>query len=263
MSEKKVAILEAPNLRELESVRHGFFTRTGGVSTGIYDSLNVGFGSDDSAENVRENRRRAMAALDRPPEALHTVHQEHGAQVVRVSQTYWNPMDAPRADAMVTDRPGKVLGVMAADCVPVLFADASAGVVGAAHSGWRGTIVGVLAATVEAMEKLGADRKGIHAAVGPAIAQESYEVGPEFPVPFLERDAEYRRFFVPSPREGHHMFDLTGCVMDQLAGLGLASVAHLDLDTCADPERFFSYRRATHRGEPDYGRGLSAITLGD
>ncbi len=159
MSEKKVAILEAPNLRELESVRHGFFTRTGGVSTGIYDSLNVGFGSDDSAENVRENRRRAMAALDRPPEALHTVHQEHGAQVVRVSQTYWNPMDAPRADAMVTDRPGKVLGVMAADCVPVLFADASAGVVGAAHSGWRGTIVGVLAATVEAMEKLGADRR--------------------------------------------------------------------------------------------------------
>lgn len=263
MTDVPVPTLEAENLRELNFVRHAFFTRAGGVSDGIYGSLNVGFGSADRAENVAENRRRAAAALDRPPEALHTVHQVHGNDVVRVEGDAWDPTAAPKADALVTDRPGAALGIMTADCVPVLFADASAGVIGAAHSGWRGTVVGVLPAVVAAMEDLGASRRNIHAAVGPAIAQSSYEVGPEFPTPFLERDAANDRFFRPSERDGHHMFDLTGCVMSQLRALTLASIDHLDLDTCADAERFFSYRRATHRGEPDYGRGLSVISLGD
>lgn len=263
MTETTVPILEAENLRGAEHVRHAFFTRAGGVSEGLYGSLNVGFGSDDAPENVAENRRRAMAALDRPPTALHTVHQVHGNDVVQVEGDPWDPKAAPKADALVTDRPGAVLGIMTADCVPVLFADPSAGVIGAAHSGWRGTVVGVLSAVVDAMETLGAARRNIHAAVGPAIAQMSYEVGPEFPGPFLERDAANEAFFVPSERAGHHMFDLTGCVVSQLRALALASIDHLDLDTCADSERFFSYRRSTHRGEPDYGRGLSVISLGD
>jgi YfiH family protein len=263
MKPNGISTLKAKNLVAQRGIRHAFFTRKGGVSDGIYDSLNVGLGSDDKTENVHENRKRAMAAMDMPPEALHTIYQVHGAHVVQVNSNAWKSTQAPKADAMVTNRAGVVLGVLTADCVPVLFADPSAGIVGAAHSGWRGTIFGVLAAAVEAMEGLGANRQNIYAAVGPAIAQESYEVGPEFPAPFLERNAENTQFFRPSEREGHHMFNLTGCVVSLLEDLSLASIDHLAVDTCAEDLCFFSYRRSTHRGEPDYGRGLSAISLGD
>jgi YfiH family protein len=263
MKSNGISTLEAENLVAQHSIRHAFFTRKGGVSDGIYDSLNVGLGSDDKMENVHENRKRAMAAMDMPAKALHTMHQVHGADVIQVNSNAWEPAQAPKADALVTNSRGVVLGVLTADCVPVLFADPSAGIVAAAHSGWRGTVVGVLAAAVEAMEGLGANRRNIYAAVGPAIAQESYEVGPEFPAPFLKRDAENARFFRPSVRDGHHMFDLTGCVVSLLEDLSLASIDHLAMDTCAEDARFFSYRRSTHRGEPDYGRGLSAISLGD
>lgn len=263
MTVDEISFLKADNLDSVKGVRHAFFTRKGGVSDGIYASLNVGLGSDDKPENVRENRRRAMAAMEIPADALHTMYQIHGADVVRVDGERWDAANAPKADAMVTNRPGEVLGVLSADCVPVLFADPMAGVVAAAHSGWRGTVVGVLGAAVDAMEELGANRRSICAAVGPAIAQASYEVGPEFPAPFLERKSENTRFFQPSDREGHHLFDLTGCVVGLLEDLKLGSIEHIALDTCADDERFFSYRRSTHRGEPDYGRGLSAICLGD
>lgn len=262
MTADKATFLTADNLSGCQKIRHAFYTRAGGVSDGIYASLNVGIGSQDDRDNVIENRRRAMAALDMPANALRTLYQVHGPDVVRIDQDDGWPDDAtPRADAMVTSRPGVVLGVLTADCVPVLFADSSAGVVAAAHSGWRGTLVGVLEAAVEAMEALGASRRNIHASVGPAIAQASYEVGPEFPDPFLESDSGNQRFFRPSTREGHHMFDLTGCVLRLLEQLDVSSISHLNMDTCADDERFFSYRRATHRGEPDYGRGLSAICI--
>jgi len=262
MSDTPVPKIEAANLSGLDDIRHAFFTREGGVSSGIYGSLNVGFGSKDQTENVRENRRRAMASIDRDAAALHTVFQVHGRAVIHVTNDDWDPTAAPQADAMVTHEPGRVLGIMTADCVPVLFADADAGVIGAAHSGWKGTLVGVLTATIEAMVNLGASRTNIHAAVGPAIAQASYEVGPEFPAPFLEADADNSRFFQPSEKAGHHMFDLTGCVLDILTKANVGSIEHLDMDTCADSDRFFSYRRATHRREADYGRGLSVISLG-
>lgn len=263
MKPNNISALKAENLGAQHGIRHAFFTREGGVSDGIYDSLNVGLGSNDAPVNVHENRKRAMAAMDMPAEALHTMYQVHGANVVQVDSDPWDPALAPKADALVTNRKGVVLGVLTADCVPVLFVDPTAGIAAAAHSGWRGTVVGVLAAAVEAMEGLGASRRNIHAAIGPAIAQDSYEVGPEFPAPFLERDADNARFFRPSAREGHHMFDLTGCVVSLLEKLHLASIDHLALDTCAEDAQFFSYRRSTHRGEPDYGRGLSAISLGD
>ena len=263
MKPNGISTLKAENLGAQRGILHAFFTREGGVSDGIYDSLNVGLGSDDKTENVHENRKRAMAAINRPAEALYTMYQVHGADVVQVNSDAWDTAQAPKADALVTNCSGVVLGVLTADCVPVLFSDPSAGIIAAAHSGWRGTIVGVLAATVEAMERLSANRRNIHAAVGPAIAQASYEVGPEFPAPFLERNAENARFFRPSEREGRHMFDLTGCVVNLLENLGLASIDHLAMDTCAEDDRFFSYRRSTHRGETDYGRGLSAISLSD
>ena len=263
MKPNGISALKAENLVAQRGIRHAFFTRKGGVSDGIYDSLNVGLGSDDKTENVHENRKRAMAAMDMPPEALHTIYQVHGANVVQVNSDTWDPAQAPKADALVTKHTGCVLGVLTADCVPVLFADPSAKIVAAAHSGWRGAVGGVLAGAVKAMEDLGANRRNIYAAVGPAIAQKSYEVGPEFPAPFLDWDAGNIRFFRPSIRKGHHMFDLTGCVVSLLEDLSLASIDHLAMDTCAEDDRFFSYRRSTHLGEPDYGRGLSAISLGD
>lgn len=251
--------LTAECLLDLPRVRHAFFTRVGGVSGGIYASLNVGFGSDDDRDSVHRNRERALASLG-AADTLNTVYQVHGHDVV-VVEAGWEPSEAPRADAMVTSRPGIALGILTADCAPVLFADAQNRVVGAAHAGWRGAVGGVLTSAVEAMERLGADRRSIHAAVGPAIAQSSYEVGPEFPAPFVDEDAGNRRFFRPSKRAGHHMFDLAGYVASRLEALELAETAVLGRDTCADEEQFFSYRRATLRGEPDYGRELSAIVI--
>jgi hypothetical protein len=259
MGDPSPASLTAESLEDMPGIRHAYFTRVGGVSGGLYASLNVGFGSADDAESVRRNRELALAALG-GAEGLNTVYQVHGRDVA-VVDAGWTPQAAPRADAMVTDRPGIALGILTADCAPVLLADPRKRVIGAAHAGWRGAVGGVLAAAVEAMERLGADRGSIHAAVGPTIAQPSYEVGPEFPAPFLAENAANGRFFLPSRRAGHHMFDLTGYVAARLAALGLGQVSALDCDTCAEEERFFSYRRATLRREPDYGRALSAIVI--
>ena len=243
-------------------LRHAFFTRRGGTGDGLYASLNCGFGSDDAPARVEANRARAMALLDLPAAALVTVHQIHSADVSFVERP-WPRSENPKADALVTDRPGVALGILTADCVPILFADIEAGVIGAAHSGWKGTRDGISAATVAAMERLGARPDRIHAAIGPAIQQASYEVGPEFPERFTIGDPTTERFFSPSTRPGHFMFDLPGLIETQLNALGLAAVERSHHDTAAEPELFFSYRRATLRGEPDYGRGLSAIALAD
>jgi len=243
-------------------VRHAFFTREGGASQGLYASNNCGFGSGDDPQCVAENRRRSVAQLGLRPEALVTAYQVHGVGVAHVTDP-WQPGEAPRADALVTGRPGVALGILTADCAPILFADRTARVIGAAHAGWRGALEGVAEAAVAAMRGLGASPENIEAAIGPCIAQGSYEVGPEFPRPFLERDGANADFFRPSAREGHYMFDLPGYLARRLGALGLARVEAVQADTCADAARFFSYRRATLSGEPDYGRNLSIIALED
>jgi YfiH family protein len=247
---------------DTDGVRHGFFTREGGVSDGIFASLNCGFGSNDDAAKVRENRRRAMAALGLAADRLAICHQLHSPDVVTV-EAPWRHEDRPRGDAMVTRRPGVALGILTADCAPVLFADPEARIIGAAHAGWRGALTGVLEATVTAMEALGAATARIRAGIGPCIAQTSYEVGPEFPAPFLAEDAANARFFRAAPRVGHFHFDLAGYVAHRLERLGLGQIERSGGDTAAEAERFFSYRRSCLRKEPDYGRELSAICLGD
>jgi YfiH family protein len=244
----------------LDGIRHGFLTRRGGASSGLYESLNCGFGSADEPQAVEDNRARALARIGAAALPLVTVHQIHSPDVVVVEEP-WPRSDNPRADAMVTRRKGTCLGVLSADCVPLLFADAEAGVIGAAHSGWKGALTGVAEATVAAMCRLGAVQARIRVAIGPAIQQDSYEVGPEFPDRFAAADAESARFFRPAARAGHFMFDLPGYVERRLARLGLAAVGNAGLDTCADAQRFFSYRRATLRGEPDYGRQISLVAL--
>lgn len=253
-------MIRASNLSRHDRITHGFFTRQGGVSDGVYASLNCGYGSGDGVERVRANRQAAMALLGFGADDLATAYQVHSATVARVERP-WAREARPKADALVTDRPGVALGIMTADCAPVLLADAEAGVIGAAHAGWRGALDGVLAATVEAMEALGAARGRIAAALGPCIRQPSYEVGPEFQAEFVARDAGYAGYFSASTRPDHFMFDLAGFVRDRLTDLDLGSVDDVNADTYADGERFFSYRRTTHRGEADYGRGLSAVVL--
>lgn len=253
-------VITAPNLENDTAIRHGFFTRTGGVSAGIYGSLNVGFGSDDESANVTENRRRAMAGLGLDADALHTVYQVHGTDVVTVSE------HAPSAtrvesDGLVTKTPGVALGILTADCVPVLFADHEHRVIGAAHAGWKGAVSGILDSTVASMVALGAAKSSIAAAIGPAIAQQSYEVGPEFFERFSAEDKTNERYFLPSQRAGHWMFDLKGYVRDRLARLDIQNITDVNLDTYAEDTSFFSYRRATHMGEPDYGRCLSSIGI--
>jgi YfiH family protein len=244
----------------LPGIAHGFFTREGGVSQGVYASLNCGRGSRDERHAVAENRSRVAAHMGVHGSHLLSVHQIHSPEVVTVDDI-WEPGERPAADAMVTGRPGIALGVLAADCGPVLFADAEAGVVGAAHSGWRGAIGGVIDATVAAMEKLGATRSRIAAVLGPTIAQASYEVGPEFHDSFLADDRDNARFFTPSGQDGHWMFDLPGYVQMRMARLGLAHTGWTGEDTYADPARFFSFRRNTHAGEKQYGRMISAIAV--
>lgn len=234
---------------------HGFMTRRGGVSTGAAAGLQCGFGADDDPAAVAENRRRAAEAV-LPGAALVSVHQVHSPEVATVTQP-WGDDQRPRADALVTARPGVLLAVVTADCAPVLLADRAAGVVGAAHAGWRGAHGGVIENTVEAMVALGAERGRIAAAIGPCIAQPSYEVDEGFRVRFGERDA---RFFAPG-RPGHWQFDLPGYVAMRLRSAGIATVEALGCDTYADPERFYSYRRATHRGEANYGRLISLVGL--
>jgi polyphenol oxidase len=244
-----------------DGIRHAFFTREGGVSEGIFASLNCGLGSGDDKDKVLENRRRAAAALDRATDELVTCYQVHSPQVAIVDRP-WRREDRPRADAMVTRMPGIALGILTADCVPVLFADAEARIIGAAHAGWRGAVSGVLEATVTAMTNLGAAPKRIAATIGPCIAQPSYEVGPEFPAPFLAEDAANAAFFVAAARAGHFLFDLPGYVARRLGRLGLKRIARTGGDTAAEPDRFFSYRRSCLKKEPDYGREISAIALG-
>jgi YfiH family protein len=239
-------------------VRHGFFTRAGGVSEGIYQGLNVGAGSEDSADRVAENRARVSAWMGVAPDRLVTLYQVHSADALLVREPFSAPR--PKADAMVTDRPGIALGVLSADCGPVLYADAEAGVIGAAHAGWKGALTGVLEATVEAMERLGARRERIAAVLGPSICPQNYEVGPEFVARFVAADKANDAYFSPSAKAGHALFDLNRYTVDRLRRAGVAA-AMVDRCTYADEARFFSYRRATHRGEPDYGRQISAIAL--
>ena len=254
-------MIQAPALADLDGVQHRFFTRRGGVSSGLFSSLNCGYGSADAPENVRENRRRAAEQFGLGEPDLQTVHQIHSTDVLTVAQERWTSPGAPKADALVTDRPGVVLGVMAADCAPVLLADAGAGVIGAAHAGWKGALGGVADTTIAAMEKLGARRERIKVAVGPCIGPSSYEVGPEFPAPFLAQDEANAAFFRAATRAGHFMFDLPGYLVHRIARNGVA-VAATDHDTLSATEDFFSYRRNTLQGVRDYGRGLSAIALG-
>ncbi len=250
----------APTLADLDGVTHRFFTRGGGVSAGLYSSLNCGYGSGDDPANVRENRHRAAGHFDRSETDLLTVHQIHSADVLTVADQRWTSPGAPKADALVTDRPGVVLGVLAADCAPVLLADGRAGVIGAAHAGWKGALGGVVEAAIAAMERLGARREDISAAIGPCIGRDSYEVGPEFPTPFLAQDAANATYFRAAPRAGHFLFDLPGYLGNRIARAGVAASA-TGHDTLAATEDFFSYRRNTLSGERDYGRGLSAIAL--
>ena len=247
-------------LNDFNRIRHGFFTREGGVSQGLYGSLNCGPGSKDDPAAVRENRGRAMAMMDLPVESLATLYQAHTADVVVVTEA-WPAGQSPTADAMVTNRPGIALGILTADCAPVLLADGKGGVVAAAHAGWKGALGGVLYNTVKAMVELGGKTANMVAAIGPCIGHRSYEVGPEFPDPFLAEDAHNIDFFAPSSRPGHALFDLPGYISRKLARLGVIDVTRVPADTCRDEARFFSYRRTTLRGEPDYGRQLSAILL--
>jgi len=242
----------------LDGIPHGFLGRKGGVSQGLIASLNVGLGAGDERAAVRENRRRALAAVA-PGAALVTVHQVHSADAVHAAAP-WPDEARPHADALVADRPGLALGIVTADCTPVLLADRAAGVIAAAHAGWKGALGGVIEATLALMERHGADRARIAAAVGPVIARKSYEVDEAFLRRFAEADPANERFFTPG-REGHHQFDLEAYVLARLAGAGVTRAEALGLDTYADPERFFSYRRATHKGEPTYGRQLSLIAL--
>jgi YfiH family protein len=249
--------VEVIRAEALGAVPHSFLGRRGGVSGGILEGLNVGTGSGDDAAAIAENRRRAVDAVLHGAE-LATVFQVHSGEAVYAGAP-WPHEERPRADALVTDRPGLLLGILTADCAPVLLADAEAGVVGAAHAGWRGALGGVTDAVVEAMEKIGAKRQRIAAAVGPCIGQASYEVDEQFRSRFLEADAASSRFFGGGDSKPH--FDLEGYVVSRLQAAGIADVTALGLDTYANPGRFFSYRRSTHRGEPDYGRQISMIGL--
>ena len=253
-------LLQAPSLTALGGIRHAFFTRVGGVSQGIYASLNGGVGSNDDRANVAENRARMAAALGVGREALLSAYQVHSADVV-VAETPWTPEARPRVDAIVTRVPGLAISVSTADCGPVLLADADARVIGAAHAGWRGALAGVTDATIAAMERLGASRSRIVAALGPMISQPNYEVGAELVERFRAADAGNERFFRPAARPGHALFDLPGYVAARLAAAGVARVEDLARCTYAEPALFYSFRRTTHRGEPDYGRHINAIAL--
>jgi polyphenol oxidase len=251
--------IEAAELASLDRIRHAFFTRKGGVSEGLYASLNGGLGSSDEADKVRENRRRMAQALDLAPDALVSVHQVHSPDAVVVEGPWTG--ERPKADAMVTAVPGVALAITTADCGPVLFADPDKKVIGAAHAGWRGALTGVLESTVAAMEGLGAERRRIVAVLGPMISQQAYEVGADFKVRFRDADPASEVFFRPSGRPDHALFDLPAFIRTRLEKAGIGAVADLGHCTYSDEERFYSFRRTTHRSEPDYGRLISTIAL--
>jgi polyphenol oxidase len=250
--------VEVSRAISLGKLPHGFLGRRGGISVGVMAGLNVGYGSSDDHEAIAGNRRLAIAAI-LPEAELATVHQVHSAEVM-IAYEPWLQGKRPNADGLVTDRPNLLLGILTADCAPVLFADHQAVVVGAAHAGWRGALAGVTDRTIEAMEQLGARRDNIHAAVGPCIAQPNYEVDEAFRARFIGDEADNARFFVDGSGGKPH-FDLEAYVVHRLIAAGIGEVEALNLDTYAAADRFFSYRRATHRGEPDYGRQLSAIGI--
>jgi YfiH family protein len=251
-------VIQSPQLAALPGITHGFFTRRGGVSSGVYDSLNIGLGSADDRASVMENRGRVADALGVPRSQLVFPYQVHSPDVWVVDDAT-DLAEVPKADAVVTARAGLAIAVSIADCGPILFGDAEAGVIGAAHSGWKGAFGGVIEATVAAMEARGAARGRIVAALGPTISAKAYEVGPEFVDRFLTDDANNTRFFTPSVNAGHEMFDLPAYILKRLGQSRIARAENLDLCTYSDEARFFSYRRMTHRGEPDYGRLVAAI----
>jgi YfiH family protein len=251
-----VSGVEVIRAQSLAAVPHGFLGRRGGVSSGEVAGLNVGYGSKDDRDAIKENRVRAVAAL-KPGNALVTVHQVHSPDVAYAERA-WSQDERPHADAIVTDRPGLLLGILTADCAPVLLADVHAGVIGAAHAGWRGALAGVTDSVIAAMEQLGARRERIAAAVGPCIAQPSYEVDIQFRERFLEADEANDRFF---SGEAKPHFDLAGYVVERLQRAEIGNVEAVQLDTYAEPDRFFSFRRSTHLRQSDYGRQLSAIAL--
>ena len=253
-------MITAQELARTAGVRHAFFTRQGGVSEGVYASLNCGFGSNDDPGRVAENRARVTARLGLGAEALVTAYQVHSAEVVSVAES-WPPARAPKADGMVTRTRGLALGILTADCVPLLLADAAAGVIGAAHAGWRGAIGGVIEATARAMETLGARLAATVAVIGPCIQQASYEVGDDLRDAVLGADRTATDLFRMGDAGGKFLFDLPGFVARRLERLDLGTIGRIAADTCADEARFFSYRRATKRGETDYGRELSVIAL--
>lgn len=252
-------MLTAPTLA-VPGIRHAFFTRQGGVSTGLYASLNGGIGSADDGGNVEKNRAAMATALGVEADCLLSAFQIHSPQVIVVTKP-WPPAQRPRADGMVTRTRGLAIGVTTADCGPVLFAEPQAGVIGAAHAGWRGALGGVIEATIAAMQGLGAARGQIRAALGPMIRQRHYEVGADLIERFAAADPAAKPFFAPAVRPGHAMFDLAGYIAARLHRAGIDQVEDLDACTYGDPGLFFSYRRATHRGEADYGRHVNAIAL--
>lgn len=252
--------LQAASLASIDGVRHGFFTRQGGVSGGIYASLNCGPGSRDEAANVRENRARVAEILGAEPTRLLTVFQKHSADAV-IAKKPWQDGKLPEADAIVTAEPGLAIGVLTADCAPVLLCDGQARVIGAAHAGWRGALSGILEATIEAMTKLGAKPERVIAAIGPAISQKAYEVGADFMQQFVADEPDSAAFFVIDESSGEPHFDLPAYVGERLARAGVGTIADLGLCTYCEETRLFSYRRSQHHGEDDYGRQISAILL--
>jgi polyphenol oxidase len=252
--------ITADCLAEIPGVAHGFFTREGGVSEGIYAGLNCGAGSRDDRSRVLENRERVAAHLGTQGEKLVTCYQIHSADALVVREP-WTFATMPRADALVTDVPGIAVGALAADCAPILFADPKARVVAAAHAGWKGALGGILEATIATMESIGAQRNRIRSALGPCIGPRAYEVGPEFEARFVAQDGSYARFFKREREGARPYFDLPGFVLARLARCGLDTVENCTICTYSDEARLFSYRRATHRGEPDYGRQISTIVL--
>jgi len=242
------------------AVPHGFFTRKGGVSRGIHAGLNCGFGSHDDPAMIKQNRKRVANFLNVSSDNLVTIHQIHSANVILVEKP-WSNSCTPKGDAMVTSKTGIALGILTADCSPVLFADTINRVIGAAHAGWKGALAGVLEATVETMESQGAKRKNIIALIGPCIAQNSYEVGPEFRATFVDENSDNGHYFRPSVTDNHHHFDLAGFIVHRLKNLALGQCYDLSRDTYTETEYFYSYRRSCHNRESDYGRQISAIAI--
>ncbi len=255
-------MIEAESLTISPAVLHGFFTRQNGHSSGLYASLNTGLGSDDDREKVMQNRTLIADKLGVPVSRLIAPYQHHSSDAVIATEA-WPAQHGPKADAVVTATPGLAISVNTADCTPILFVDPEAKVIGAAHAGWKGALGGVIKWTVAAMEEVGAARTNVRAAIGPTISQKAYEVGSEYRQRFLAEDEGFDRFFAAAERDGHFMFDLPGFVELRLREAGVGAVENLKLCTYSDEDRFFSYRRTTHRKEPDYGRQLSAIVIRD